>query len=416
MSPRSILIKNIHTLVQTDVGQGFYRAGRQMTDLPCLQNAYLLIENEKIAAFGPNQDAPSGIKEVVDAQGGWVFPSFVDCHTHLVFAEWRNREYEDRIKGLTYLEIAAKGGGILNSTSKLRALTEDELFERSGVRLKNAMKRGTGAIEIKSGYGLDVESELKMLRVIRRLKETAQIPVKSTFLGAHAFPAEYKNDHQAYIRIIVDEMLPRIAEEGLADYCDVFCERGFYTPEEADQVLEAAGKRGIPSRIHTNQFTHSGGIPLALKHKSVSVDHLEVCNEEEMGMLRDASTHPVLLPFAAFFMNQEYPPARAMIDKGLGVILASDFNPGTSPNFDLSLVWGLACNQMKMLPEEALNALTINPAVNLDIQDEVGSIAVGKLANLILTHAASELSYFPYALGHSWFSRIFIRGNPDFLT
>ncbi|MBK9108338.1 MAG: imidazolonepropionase [Saprospiraceae bacterium] len=417
MKARSILIRNINTLVQVESSDVTnFRKGQQMKELPCLKDAYLLIENERIAAFGPNEEAPANIGAVIDAEGGWLMPCFVDSHTHLVFAEWRNQEFEDRIKGLTYQEIAARGGGILNSARKLRELSESELYERSLKRMIQAIQCGTGAFEIKSGYGLDTASELKILRVIQRLKDEINIPIKASFLGAHAFPQEYKNDHQAYIKIIIEDMLPRIADEGLADYCDVFCEKGFYATNEADQILSAALKLGLEARIHTNQFTHSGGIALGLKHHAASVDHLEVCNDEEIELLMNSDTHPILLPFAAFFMNLEYPPARKMIDRGLGIILASDFNPGTAPNYDLTTIWGIACNQMKMLPEEALNALTINPAINLKLNRELGSIAVGKLANLILTKPASALSYFPYAWNHSWFSRIFIRGNPDFLA
>lgn len=381
-----------------------------------LDHAYLHVEAGIIRSFGPDHQAPLVNCEVMDARGGMVLPGFVDAHTHLVFAEWRNREFEDRINGLSYQEIAARGGGILHSASKIAALPEEELFQRSYARILQAMRQGTLAFEIKSGYGLNPESEWKMLRVIRRLKQALPIPIKATFLGAHAFPLAYKENHEPYLKEIIEVMLPRIAQEGLADYCDVFCERGFYSPEEADRILSAATSHGLRARVHTNQFTHGGGLGIALKHLAVSVDHLEVLNDEEIQQLMHSNTHPVLLPFAAFFMNLEYPPARKMIDSGLGVILASDFNPGTSPNANLGVVWGLACNQMRMTVNEALNGLTLNPAINLGIDGAMGTIAVGKEAQLILTEPMDDLSLVPYHYGNSWISRIFIRGNPDFLT
>ncbi len=410
------LIHNISWLyLASDDALGF-RKGNAMSNLPKLADAFVLISpSGTIEDFGPANKAPRIEGQVIDAKGGIVLPGFVDCHTHLVFADWRESEFVDRLQGLSYQEIAEKGGGILNSARKLSALPEEELYRRSLNRLKKAIQQGTGAIEIKSGYGLDTDAELKILRVIQKLKKQAPIPIRSTFLGAHAYPAAYKENHKAYIDKLTKEMMPRIAAEGLADNCDVFCERGFFNIEESDEILSHAARLGFNIRIHTNQFTHSGGIPLAIRHKAKSVDHLEVLNDEEIEQLLHSETHPVLLPSAAFFMRQEYPPARKMIDRGLGVILASDFNPGTSPSSNMAFVWSLACIQMKMLPEEALCALTINPAYSLGLEQELGSIERGKVANLIVTNPCSQLSYLPYSFGDSWISMIFIRGNPEFL-
>ncbi|MCC6754198.1 MAG: imidazolonepropionase [Saprospiraceae bacterium] len=410
-----LLVHNIAGLVQTGVGA--FRRGTGMKELPILYNGYLLIENGLIAGIGPEEEMPAGIDRVLDAKGGWMLPAFVDCHTHLVFAEWRNAEFVDRIRGLSYQEIAHRGGGILNSAGKLRRLSEDELYERSLQRLLHSVATGTAAFEIKSGYGLDTESELKILRVVRRLKQTSGLPIRATFLGAHAYPAEFRQDHAAYMRLLTEEMIPEIAAQGLADYCDAFCENGFFSPDEVDQLFSVATAHGLQPRLHTNQFTHSGGIDLAIAHGALSVDHLEVCDDREIeSLLKAPGTAPVLLPYAAMFMGLHQPPARKMIDAGLGLILASDFNPGTSPNPSLSWTWTLACTLMKLLPEEALNAMTINPAFNLDVQDRVGSLAPGKEAHLLLTKPIPDLSFLPYAAGQSWIDRMFLHGNPDFLA
>lgn len=414
MSSSKILIKNIGKLLLASESPIPFKKGKALSQLPCIESAFLIIEDGKFASFGTVDETPEFHGEIIDADKGIVLPGFIDCHTHLVFAESRELEFIDRIHGLSYQEIAARGGGILNSAKKLAALSEDELFDRSALRLNEVMKKGTVAIEIKSGYGLNTENELKILRVIQRLKHHFPIPIKATFLGAHSFPLEFKQNHQGYIRQIIDEMLPEISKERLADYCDVFCEQNFYNPEETEQILEAASKHGLRARIHTNQFTHSGGIDVAIKHNAISVDHLEVCNDDEINQLKHSTTHPVLLPSAAFFMNQEYPPARNMIDQGLGVVLASDFNPGTSPSYNLSFVMSLACIKMKMLPEEALQALTINPAFNLGLESELGSIEPGKTASFIISQACPNLAYLPYSFGNSWISKVFIRGNPDF--
>jgi imidazolonepropionase len=414
MSSKKILIKNIGKLVLASDSAIPFKKGKTLAQIPCIDSAFLIIEDGTFSSFGHVDQTPEFHGEIIDANNGIVLPGFIDCHTHLVFAESREQEFVDRINGLSYQEIAAKGGGILNSAKKLAALSEDNLFERSAVRLYDVMKNGTAAIEIKSGYGLNTENELKILKVIQRLKNHFPIPIKATFLGAHAYPLEFKQNHQGYIRQIIDEMLPEISKDGLAEYCDVFCEENFYSPKETEQILEAASHHGLRARIHTNQFTHSGGIEVAIKHNAISVDHLEVCNDDEIDQLKDSATHPVLLPSAAFFMNQEYPPARKMIDRGLGVVLASDFNPGTSPSFNLSFVMSLACIKMKMLPEEAIQALTINPAYNLGLESELGSIEAGKTASFIITKPCPNLAYLPYSFGNSWISKVFIRGNPDF--
>jgi imidazolonepropionase len=415
MNHSNLLIKNIGRLLIASHHPLSFKKGKALSTLDAVDTAFLIIQNEKIESFGSMSELPSFDGKVIDANGGYVMPTFIDCHTHLVFADWRESEFVNRLQGLSYQEISERGGGILNSAKKLAALSEDELYERSSQRLKDAIRSGTGGIEIKSGYGLNTENELKMLRVIKRLRNDFPIPVKATFLGAHSFPLQFKSDHQGYITQIIDEMLPEIAKEGLADFCDVFCEANFYSPAETEQIIQAAAKYNIPSRIHTNQFTHSGGIATAIKNQAISVEHLEVCNSEEIELLKDSQTHPVLLPSAAFFMDQEYPPARMMIDRGLGVVLASDFNPGTSPSCNMAFVMSLACIKMKMTPEEALNAMTLNAAHSLNIHSDYGSIESGKTANLILTKNVPSLAYLPYSFGSSWIDKVFIRGNPEFL-
>ncbi|MDQ3141957.1 MAG: imidazolonepropionase [Bacteroidota bacterium] len=385
-----------------------------MSLLPGLDNAWIAIQDGKIASFGDMNSLPPSPSTRWSAGGGFAMPAWIDCHTHLVFADWRSQEFVDRINGMSYHEMSERGGGILNSAKNLALLSEDELFERSLERLQDVIRSGTGAIEIKSGYGLDTMQELKILRVIRRLKEQNLIPIKATFLGAHSYPMEFRSDHQGYLDQIILDMLPQIAAEGLADYCDVFCEKGFFSPEESEKILSAADRLGIKSRIHTNQFTHSGGIKLAIDHQAISVDHLEVLDDEEMQLLAQSQTIPVLLPTAAFFMNQEYPPARKMIAAGLGPALASDFNPGTSPSYKMSFVFSLACIQMKMNPEEALAAATINAAYALELQHELGSISPGKMANIIITKPCSGLDYLAYKFTDDWLAELFIQGIPRF--
>ena len=376
-----------------------------------MKDAYIWIEGEQIKEFGLMDQCPSINVTKYDANQGTVIPSFFDCHTHVVFAQWSEQEFVDRIKGLSYQEISARGGGILNSADKIKSMTEDALFEKSLSLVHNAIKNGTGAMEIKSGYGLNPTEEIKILRVIKRLKASVPIPIKATFLGAHSYPLKYRENHQGYIEELIHQMLPQIAEEGLADYCDVFCEQGFFSPGETDQILTAASKFNIRSRIHTNQFTHSGGIDIGIRHQSLSVDHLEVLNDEEIELLKDSSTIPVVLPTAAFFMNLHYPPARKMIEQGLGIAIASDFNPGTSPSYNLTMAWSLACIKMRLLPEEALVGMTINAAHALEIAHEVGSITPGKKANLIITDHIPSLVYIPYSLTAHWIRQVCINGQ-----
>lgn len=414
MDATSLLIRNIKQLVGVSTKLPAIKKGKDLNQLECLNDAYLLIEHGKIKSFGLDQHAPEFSGEVLDAKAGLVLPSFVDCHTHLVFAEWREQEFTDRIHGLTYQEIAAKGGGILNSARKLGLLSEDELYTRSAQRLQRAIQTGTGAIEIKSGYGLDFENELKILRVIKRLKENFPIPIKASFLAAHAYPIEFRENHSGYIDLIINQMMPQVAAEELADYCDVFCEHNFFSAQETDQILEAASFYNLKARIHTNQFTHSGGIETAIRHAAISVDHLEVCNKLEMEQLKNSNTLPVLLPGAAFFMNQEQGPARQMVEEGLPLVLASDFNPGTCPSSSLPFIFSLACIQMKLTPQEAFNAMTLNAAYSLEIQDQMGSISPGKEANLMITKSVSSFEFLPYSFGSNWIDRILIQGKPIF--
>lgn len=411
MGKESMLIINIKELWLHSTSPVPLLKGQAMSLMSPMKDAYIWIEGEQIKEFGLMAQCPSHNVPKYDANQGTVIPSFVDCHTHLVFAQWREQEFVDRIKGLSYQEISARGGGILNSADKIKSMTEDALFEKSISLVHNAIKNGTGAMEIKSGYGLNPTEEIKILRVIKRLKASVPIPIKATFLGAHSYPLKYRENHQGYIDELIHQMLPQIAEEGLADYCDVFCEQGFFSPNETDQILTAARKFNIRSRIHTNQFTHSGGIDIGIRHQSLSVDHLEVLNDEEIELLKDSSTIPVVLPTAAFFMNLHYPPARKMIEQGLGVAIASDFNPGTSPSYNLAFAWSLACIKMRLLPEEALVGMTINAAHALEIAHEVGSITPGKKANLIITDQIPSLGYVPYSLTAPWIRQVCINGQ-----
>ena len=398
------LITNIHRLCNIETGSERIksRAGSDMRNFPSLENAWLIIKNGRIHSFGEMKDLPDqNADEVIDAKGKLVLPAFVDSHTHLVFAAPRDAEFVDRINGLSYEEIARRGGGILASAQKLRDADEGKLYEDAMQRLSNVMAQGTGAIEIKSGYGLTTESELKMLRVIRRIKETAPIPVRASFLAAHAYPPPYREDHEGYLKLIMDEMLPQVACEGLADYMDIFCEQGFFSVDDTSRLLEAAAKYGLKPKIHANQLHHSGGVEVGIKYGAVSVDHLECVGEKEIEALRNSSTIPTLLPGAAFFLGMHYQPARKMIDAGLPVCIASDYNPGSCPSGNIPLMLTLACTQMKMSPEEAINAVTINGAAALELGEELGTIAVGKMANLILTKPMNSVANIPYDWGNN---------------
>jgi imidazolonepropionase len=374
--------------------------GRALATIPVLENAWLCIEDGHISGYGSMTDLsiPKG-HQAFNAAGRMILPAWADSHTHLVFAATREGEFVDKIKGLSYAEIAAKGGGILNSARKLQATSEDELFRLAWTRLQEVQHLGTGAIEIKSGYGLTVEAELKMLRVIRQLKSKSSIPIKATFLGAHSFPPEYRDDHEGYINLVIDEMLPRVAAEGLADYIDVFCEQGFFSPEETERICRAGMALGLKPKIHANQLNLSGGVQTGVKLGAVSVDHLETMDEEAVLSLAGSQTIGTLLPTAAFFLRMPYQPARTLIDQNCAVALATDYNPGSSPSGNMNLVVSMACIGMKMLPEEAINAATINGAFAMELQDEVGSITIGKKAILNIADFGAGLAYLPYSFG-----------------
>ena len=388
--------------------------GKDLATINSIENAWLSIRDGKIEDFGSmdniNVDA-SHYDEHINAEGKFIIPAWCDSHTHLVYAGSRELEFVDRIKGLPYEEIAKRGGGILNSAKRLQSASEDELFDTAWERLQEVKSFGTAAIEIKSGYGLNTESEIKMLRVIKRLKENSDVLIKSNFLAAHAFPMEFKENHQGYVDIIINEMLPQVASEGLADYIDAFCEFGFFSVDETAQILEAGAKYGLKPKIHANQLNYSGGIQVGVKYNAVSVDHLECVGEEELACLQNSNTIGTLLPSAAFFINLAYQPARKMIDAGLGLALASDYNPGTSPSGNMNFIASLACTQLKMLPEEAINACTINGAYAMELQGVCGSITRGKYANLILTKKIPSLAYIPYSFGNNCIERVFVKGN-----
>lgn len=407
------VIINIKQLVNVREESKLLR-GKEHATLPCIENAYLIVKDGLIAEYGKMEDfdlSITGADQIIDAAGQFVLPCWCDSHTHLVFAASREEEFVDKIKGLSYAEIAAKGGGILNSARKIKAISENDLYELSKKRLEEIIKLGTGAIEIKSGYGLSVDGELKMLRVIKRLKEISPIPIKATFLGAHTYPLEYKEDHQGYIDLIIHEMLPVIAEEKLADYIDVFCETGFFSPEETEIICKAGIKYGLKPRIHANQLNLSGGVQTGVKMNAISVDHLETMDESAINILAKSNTIATLLPTAAFFLRMPFQPAREIIDANCAVALATDFNPGSSPSGNMNLVVAMSCIQMKMLPEEAVNASTINGAFALELQNEVGSITIGKKANLIFTQPIPSLEYLPYSFGTNLIDKIMINGS-----
>lgn len=398
-----ILIKNIKGLVQCGENLPKLRRGEEMKELPIIENAFLAIEDGVIVAYGPMEDW-GGITDwrdlqVIDAEGKYVLPAYCDSHTHTVFARSREEEFVDRINGLSYEEIALKGGGILNSARRLQEMSEDELYEHALQRVNLLKSYGTGALEIKSGYGLTVDAELKMLRVIKRLKETAGITIKSTFLGAHAFPKEYKEDHEGYIDLIINEMIPRIKEEGLAEYIDVFCERNYFSVDEMERILLAGKAAGMTPKVHVNQFSAFGGIKKAVELDALSVDHLEELNEEDIEVLSGSNTVATILPSCSHFLSIPYGDAKTLMANNVAVALASDFNPGTTPSGNLSFVWSLGCVKMKMSPEEALNALTINAAYAMGISDTHGSISLGKTTPVILTKKIPSLAYIPYSFG-----------------
>ncbi|SFT81529.1 imidazolonepropionase [Lishizhenia tianjinensis] len=410
-----ILIKNIKSLLQAGEDLPRYKAGAEMENLHTIENAFLAIEDDQIVAYGKMEDW-GGITdwrdlEVIDADGRMVMPAFCDSHTHAVFAKTRESEFEDRIKGLTYEEIALKGGGILNSARKLQEMDEEELFQDAMLRLQEMMSYGTGAVEIKSGYGLTVDAELKMLRVIKRLKEESPLTIKATFLGAHAYPPEFKENHQGYIDLIINEMLPVIAEEGLADYIDCFCERNYYSVEEMNQVLEAGIKYGLTPKVHVNQFSIQGGVAAAVQHNALSVDHLEEIDDKDIEALKGSDCMPTLLPGCSFFLSIPFGAGRKLIDNGLPVALATDFNPGSSPSGNMQLLTSFACVKMKLTPNEALTATTLNTAYAMGLDQTHGSITLGKKANLIITKPMESPALIPYSFGANSAETIIINGK-----
>ena len=407
----SRLIVNCKQLVNIRTQSSLLRGG-ELAVLPCLENAWLLVEGDEIAAYGPmSEQPPYPGTPLLDASGQFILPAWCDSHTHLVFAGSREEEFVDKIRGLSYAEINARGGGILNSARKLGAASEDSLFQEAWKRLEELRRLGTGAIEIKSGYGLTVEGELKMLRVIKRLKERSTLSIKASFLGAHTYPPEYRDNHTGYIDKIINEMLPVIAGEKLADYIDVFCEQGFFDPAETELICRAGMAYGLKPKIHANQLHLSGGVQVGVKLGAVSVDHLESMDEETIDTLKNSDTIGTLLPTAAFFLRMPFQPARQLIDAGCAIALASDFNPGSSPSGNMNLVVAMSCIQMKMLPEEAINAATLNGAYAMELGDTLGSITIGKKANLIFTRPIPSLAYLPYAFGSDLVDKVMIRGE-----
>ena len=409
----SILIKNIKSLINVESTPRKWVAGADMQNLNTIEDAYLLIEDDQISDFGKMSDLDiTDFKgEIIDATGKMVFPSFCDSHTHLVYAGSREIEYGDKIRGLSYEEIAKRGGGILNSAKLLHDTSEDSLYEQALARINEIIRFGTGAVEIKSGYGLTVEDELKMLRVVKRLKETTPITIKSTFLGAHAVPAEYKDRQDEYVDLIINEMIPIIAAEDLADYVDVFCDKGFFTVEQTDRILMAGMKYGMRPKIHANELDYSGGIQVGVKYNALSVDHLEFTGEEEIKVLLDSETMPTLLPGAAFFLGMIDPPARNMINAGLPVALASDYNPGSSPSGNMKFVMSLGTIKLRMLPEEVIHAVTSNSAYAMGVHDELGSIAKGKRANVFLTKEIPSYDFMPYAYTTDLIDTVILNGK-----
>lgn len=410
----SMLITHIKGLVGTHPGDVNLLRGVAMSNLPLLNDAWLLIEDGKIKDFGEMSSLPSQISNLssqISAKGKFVLPAWCDSHTHLVFAASREEEFVMKIKGQSYEEIAEAGGGILNSARKLQKATEDELFESALQRLHDLIRLGTGAIEIKSGYGLTADSEMKMLRVIRRLREAAAIPVKATFLGAHAYPANFKEDHESYLNLLIKELIPQIAGEGLADYIDAFCEQGFFSVDETARILEAGTKHGLKAKIHANQLSASGAVETGVEHGALSVDHLEVMNEAALQSLNNSDTIATLLPSCSLFLGIPFADARSILNKNIAVAIASDFNPGSTPSGNMNLVVSLACMRLKMLPEEAINAATLNGAAAMELGYSHGSITKGKAANFIITKAIPSLAYLPYSFGSNNIERVFINGK-----
>ncbi len=409
-----ITIQNIKELVGISQSGILLKKGAEMNQLSTIKNAFVIIENGLIESFGEMTDLTTIENDnstVIDAKNKLVFPSWCDSHTHLVFAAPRDEEFVDRINGLTYEEIALKGGGILNSAEKLQETSEDDLYDSAMIRIREIIKLGTGAVEIKSGYGLTVEAELKMLRVIKRLKQNSPLTIKANFLGAHAIPKEYKADRNKYIELIINEIIPLIKSEGLAEYIDVFCETNYYTPEETDRILKAGIAIGLTPKIHVNQFTTIGGIQTGINNNALSVDHLEVVNKEDIEALKKSETMPTLLPSCSFFLGIPYAPAKELIDNNLPIALASDYNPGSTPSGNMNFVVSLACIKMKLTPEQAINAATINSAYAMGVSEKLGSIEIGKKANLFITKEINSYAFLPYSFGSNLIETVILNGE-----
>lgn len=405
---KSILIRNIKSLAGIRAAETKTVCGVEMKALPAIENAFLLIENSLITSFGKDDKAPERADEIVNASGKIVLPCWCDSHTHIVYAAPREKEFADRINGLSYEEIAARGGGILNSAKRLNETSEEELFESAWQRLEEIKLTGTGAVEIKSGYGLSYEGELKMLRVIKKLKEKSALTVKATFLGAHAYPLAFKSNHEGYLKILLEELLPKIADEGLADFIDVFCEQNYFSVDEAKRILEAGAKFGLQAKVHVNQFNILGAVKMSVEQNALSVDHLELINEEDIAALLNSTTMPVALPGCSLFLKFFFTYARKIIDAGLPLALATDFNPGSAPSGNMNLVNSLACMQMNMTPEEVVNASTINGAYAMGVENNLGSITIGKKANVMMTKEVSSLAMLPYSFGSNLIERVLI--------
>lgn len=414
----SILITNIKKLVQTETKPVKLRAGRQMSELPFIENAFLAIKNGKIASFGEmnnlsrrRRDETLNPELTIDATGKMVFPCFCDSHTHLVYPSSREIEYVDKIRGLSYEEIARRGGGILNTAKMMKETTVSELVDSALERLEEIKNLGTGAVEIKSGYGLDTDQELKMLYAIRKMKELSPLTIKATFLGAHSIPLEFRSRQSEYVDLVINEMIPLVAAEDLADYIDVFCDKGFFTIEDTERILMAGMKYGLRPKIHANELDYSGGIQVGVKYNALSVDHLEYTGDKEIEVLKNSETMPTILPGAAFFLGMPYAPARKMIDAGLPVAMASDFNPGSSPSGNMQLILSMASILYKLTPEEAINAVTINSAYAMGLEEELGSIAVGKKANVFITKEIPTVEFMPYAFGSNKVETVILNGE-----
>ena len=404
----NILLKNIKQLIGITENSDTIKKGKAQGEVQTLENAYLIVRNNIIQSYGPMSECPELSMDSHDCAGKLVLPMYVDSHTHLIFAESRSDEMKMRLHGKTYQEIADTGGGILNSAAKIHSMSEQRLYDDAQERMGNVIKQGTGAIEIKSGYGLTIEDEMKMLRVIRILKQLSPIPVKATFLGAHALPTASKKNKAAYMYLVTNEMLPRIAGEGLADYIDIFCETGYFDLDDLKQLIEAGDKHGLKAKVHVNQFSSFGAVKMACEMGALSVDHLEVMKDEDYVALASSNTIATGLPLCSLFLDIPYTPGRTIIDKNIPLAIASDFNPGSAPSSNLNLAFGLACSQMKLTPEEAFNALTYNAAFAMEVQDQVGSIQVGKKANLIITKPANGLEDIPYWFGDSMIGSVVV--------